>query len=136
MNAEVERSNAVASALEKRAKYSERSVGEMKAKLDGVVNELDASQKEARKIAAEVVAFKSHYSEAQDTISVVRSENKSLGEEVRELVDQLNAGARASAESEKSRKRVEAEKDALQGALESSESALENTEAKVCLLYC
>lgn len=58
-------------------------------------------------------------------------ENKALGEEIRDLLDQIGEGGRAIHEIEKAKRRLEAERDELQAALEEAEAALEQEESKL-----
>merc|ERR1712176_1131235 len=61
----------------------------------------------------------------------VRRENKTLSNEVQDIMDQINEGGRSIHEIEKVRKRPEAEKLELQSALEEAEATLEQEESKV-----
>lgn len=45
----------------------------------------------------------------------MKRENKSLSEEIKDLMDQIGEGGRAIHEMDKARRRLEAEKDELQG---------------------
>lgn len=61
----------------------------------------------------------------------LRRENKSLSLEIKDLTDQLTEGGRSVHELQKMVRRLEAEKEELQKALDDAESALEAEEAKV-----
>merc|ERR1712241_572261 len=61
----------------------------------------------------------------------VRRENKSLSNEIKDIMDQISEGGRSIHEIDKIRKRLEAEKLELQAALEEAEGALEQEENKV-----
>merc|ERR1712154_694628 len=61
----------------------------------------------------------------------VRKENKSLSNEIKDIMDQISEGGRSIHEIDKIRKRLEAEKLELGSALEEAEGALEQEENKV-----
>merc|ERR1719309_539239 len=61
----------------------------------------------------------------------VRRENKTLSNEIKDIMDQISEGGRSIHETDKIRKRLEAEKMELQAALEEAEGALEQEENKV-----
>ena len=130
---DVEKAHANSSGLEKKQKQFDRLIAEWKSKCETITSELDQSQKEARQYSAEVFKLKSQYQESQDTIDGVRHENKNLAEEIRDLYEQLTSGGKCTHELEKSKKRMEGEKEELQSALESAEMHLEQSEAKVSL---
>ncbi len=128
---DVERANTNAAGMEKKQKQFDRLVGEWRAKCESVTCELEASQKEARLLSAEVFKVKSQYQEAQQSIETIRNENKCLAEEIRDMYDQLTSGGKTIHDLEKSKKYLEVQKEDLQAALEAAESALEQAEAKV-----
>jgi len=131
MTAEFERASSNASSPEKAKKFSDRAAADLKAKLDGVLVELESSQKEVRQQVADLYRLKTQVSDAQEALVAASSESKSLGEEVKDLYEQVSAGARAQADAEKAKKRLEGEKEEIQRALEAAEVQLELTEAKV-----
>merc|ERR1712060_704993 len=61
----------------------------------------------------------------------VRKENKSLSNEIKDIMDQISEGGRSIHEIDKIRKRLEAEKLELEAALSEAEGALEQEENKV-----
>lgn len=94
------------------------------------------------------------WDETIEQLDSVRRENKNLGEEIKDLLDQLGEGGRSIHELDKQRRRlqvskqhktgisaiwslnlclftVQVEKDELQAALEEAEAALEHEENKV-----
>merc|ERR1739842_33466 len=93
--------------------------------------DLDVSQKEARNASAELFRVKSAYEESVTQLDEVRRENKCLSNEIKDIMDQISEGGRSIHEIDKIRKRLEAEKLELQGALEEGEGALEQEENKV-----
>ncbi|XP_035909596.1 myosin heavy chain, muscle isoform X19 [Anopheles stephensi] len=128
---EVDRASSIANAAEKKQKAFDKIIGEWKLKVDDLAAELDASQKECRNYSTELFRLKGAYEEGQEQLEAVRRENKNLADEVKDLLDQIGEGGRNIHEIEKSRKRLEAEKDELQAALEEAEAALEQEENKV-----
>merc|ERR1719291_1446577 len=61
----------------------------------------------------------------------VRRENKTLSNEIKDIMDQISEGGRSIHEIDKIRKRLEAEKLELRSALEEAEATLEQEENKV-----
>merc|ERR1712087_967225 len=61
----------------------------------------------------------------------VRRENKTLSNEIKDIMDQISEGGRSIHEIDKIRKRLEAEKMELEAALSEAEGALEQEENKV-----
>ena len=64
----------------------------------------------------------------------VRRENKSLSDEIKDLMEQISEGGRSIHEIEKQRKKLEQEKFELETALGDAESALEQEENKLLRL--
>merc|ERR1712241_219063 len=106
-------------------------VGEWKAKVDDLVAEIEASQKECRNYNSELFRLKAAWEEAVEHGDVVKRENKNLADEIKDLLDQLGDGGRSIHELDKQRRRLEVEKEELQGALEEAEGSLEQEENKV-----
>merc|ERR1712198_280531 len=63
--------------------------------------------------------------------STASAVNKNLGDESKDLMDQIGEGGRAYHEAQKNARRLELEKEELQNALEEAEAALEQEENKV-----
>ncbi|CAL8133772.1 unnamed protein product [Orchesella dallaii] len=131
MQLEVERAKSLASSMEKKQKQFDKIVAEWKAKVDDLASELDNSQKECRNYSTELFRLKAVYDEGQEQLETVKRENKSLVEEIRDLMDQIGEGGRAIHEIDKARRRLEVEKEELQAALEEAEAALEQEENKL-----
>merc|ERR1712198_618511 len=74
---------------------------------------------------------KSAYEECVAQLDEVRRDNKSLSNEIKDIMDQISEGGRSIHEIDKIRKRLEAEKLELGAALEEAEGALEQEENKV-----
>merc|ERR1712087_745553 len=74
---------------------------------------------------------KNAYEEAIFQLDEVRKENKTLSNEIKDIMDQISEGGRSIHEIDKIRKRLDAEKLELQAALEEAEGSLEQEENKV-----
>merc|ERR1712165_469228 len=88
----------------------DRIVGEWKGKVDGIGMDLDNSQKETRIASAQLFQVKSAYEEGVLQLDEVRRENKTLSNEIKDIMDQIGEGGRSIHEIDKIRKRLEAEK--------------------------
>merc|ERR1712240_519346 len=113
------------------AKQFDRIVAEWKAKVDGLVMDLDVAQMETRNISSDLFKVKSAYDESILQLEEVRRENKVLSNEIKDIMDQISEGGRSIHEIDKIRKRLEAEKMELEAALSEAEGALEQEENKV-----
>merc|ERR1719228_1702109 len=100
--------------MEKRAKQFDKVCGEWKGKVDGLSKDLDNSQKETRIASAELFRVKSAYDESLLQLDEVRRENKTLSNEIKDIMDQISEGGRSIHEIDKIRKRLEAEKMELE----------------------
>merc|ERR1712200_160931 len=118
-------------AMERKAKQFDKVIGEWKAKVDSLSHDLDLSQKETRNASSDLFKVKSAYEETVIQLDDVRRENKTLSNEIKDIMDQISDGGRSIHEIDKIRKRLEAEKLELQAALEEAEGALEQEENKV-----
>merc|ERR1712026_171869 len=117
--------------MEKKARQFDKIVAEWKRKVDGLAMDLDVAQKECRNASSELFRTKSAYEVSVAQLDEVRRENKSLSNEIKDIMDQISEGGRSIHEIDKIRKRLEAEKLELQAALEEAEGALEQEENKV-----
>merc|ERR1712042_382397 len=102
-----------------------------KHKVDSLSYDLDCSQKETRNASSDLFKVKSAYEEVTLQLDEVRRENKTLSNEIKDIMDQISEGGRSIHEIDKIRKRLEAEKLELQAALEEAEATLEQEENKV-----
>merc|ERR1719270_514424 len=128
---EYERVHAAAIITEKRGKTFDKVIGEWKAKHDDLVAEVDASHKEARNVNSDLFRVKAGLDETTQQLDIVKRENKNLADEIKDLLVQLGDGGRSIHELDKQRRRMETEKEELQGALEEAEGSLEAEENKV-----
>merc|ERR1712212_437713 len=119
------------SQMEKKARQFDKIVAEWKRKVDGMSMDLDVAQKECRNASSELFRVKAAYEESVVQLDEVRRENKTLSNEIKDIMDQISEGGRSIHEIDKIRKRLEAEKMELQAALEEAEGALEQEENKV-----
>merc|ERR1719244_448978 len=87
--------------MERKAKTFDKTITEMKGKVDRLSFDLDLEQEET------------------------------LSNEIKDIMDQITEGGRSIHEIDKIRKRLEAEKMELQSALEEAEATLEQEENKV-----
>merc|ERR1712042_270770 len=83
-----------------------------------------------RNYSTELFRIKACYEENLAAYDSVKRENKNLGDEVKDLMDQIGEGGRNYHEVTKTYKRLEVEKDELAAALEEAEAALEQEENK------
>merc|ERR1712200_350151 len=131
MAAQLDQAQILNNSMEKKAKQFDRIVNEWKLKVDSLGKDLDGSQKETRNASSELFRIKSAYEEGVLQLEEVRRENKSLSNEIKDIMDQISEGGRSIHEIDKIRKRLEAEKMELEAALSEAEGALEQEENKV-----
>merc|ERR1719510_1507662 len=131
MNVNLDQAQILNASMGKKAKQFDRIVGEWKGKVDGIGMDLDNSQKETRIASAQLFQVKSAYEEGVLQLDEVRRENKTLSNEIKDIMDQIGEGGRSIHEIDKIRKRLEAEKMELEVALSEAEGALEQEENKV-----
>merc|ERR1712198_512849 len=131
MGAQLDQAQIMHNQMEKKAKQFDRIVGEWKGKVDGLGMDLDTAQKETRNISSEPFRVKNAYDESVLQLEEVRRENKTLSNEIKDIMDQISEGGRSIHEIDKIRKRLEAEKMELEAALSEAEGALEQEENKV-----
>merc|ERR1712223_2317229 len=131
MGVQLDQAQILNSNMEKKAKQCDRIVGEWKQKVDGLSMDLDVAQNETRSVSSELFKVKNAYDEAMLQLDEVRCENKTLSNEIKDILDQITEGGRSIHEIDKIRKRLEAEKMELEAALSEAEGALEQEENKV-----
>merc|ERR1712088_1137357 len=131
MSTNLDQAQVVNAAMERKAKQFDKTIFEMKGKVDRLSFDLDVSQKETRNASSELFKVKSAYEETVLQLEEVRRENKTLSNEIKDIMDQITEGGRSIREIDKIRKRLEAEKMELQSALEEAEATLEQEENKV-----
>merc|ERR1712226_646346 len=134
LNAKLNQAQVLNAAMDRKAKQFDKVISEWKGKVDRLSFDLDVSQKETRNASSELFKVKSAYEETMLQLEEVRRENKTLSNEIKDIMDQISEGGRSIHEIDKIRKRLEAEKLELQSALEEAEATLEQEENKV--LWC
>merc|ERR1712045_542638 len=131
MNVNLDQAQILNNTMEKKARHFDKIVGEWKRKVDGLSMDLDTSQKECRNASSDLFRVKSAYEEQVSQLDEVRRENKTLSNEIKDIMDQISEGGRSIHEIDKICKRLEAEKMELEAALSEAEGALEQEENKV-----
>merc|ERR1712241_1361465 len=131
MTSSLDQAQVLNAAMERKAKQFDKVIGEWKGKVDRLSYDLDVSQKETRNASSELFKVKSTYEETMLQLEEVRRENKTLSNEMGDILDQITEGGRSIHEIDKIRKRLEAEKMELEAALSEAEGALEQEENKV-----
>merc|ERR1712079_150339 len=117
MSVQLDQAQILNANMEKKAKQCDRIVGEWKMKVEGLSRDLDVAQNETRSVSAELFKVKNAYDEATLQLDEVRRENKTLSNEIKDIMDQISEGGRSIHEIDKIRKRLEAEKMELEAAL-------------------
>merc|ERR1712142_1194290 len=130
LHVDCNRASAAAAAAEKKQKNFDKIISEWKIKVDDLALEYDNSQKEVRNYSTELFRIKACYEENLASFDSVKRENKNLGDEVKDPMDQIGEGGRNYHEVTKTYKRLEVEKEELAAALEEAEAALEQEENK------
>ncbi|XP_033023087.1 myosin-16 [Lacerta agilis] len=128
---DLEKANAACAALDKKQRAFDKMLAEWHQKCEELQLEVDNSQKECRMYMTENFKLKTAYEESLEHLESVKKDNKTLQEEIKDLIDQLGEGGRSVHELQKMKKKLELEKDELQVALEEAESTLEVEESKL-----
>merc|ERR1739848_628297 len=97
-------------AMERKAKQFDTVINEWKQKVDSLTFDLDVTQKDTRNISSDLFKIKSAYEETVMQLEEVRRENKTLSNEIKDIMDQISEGGHSIHEIDKIRKRLEAEK--------------------------
>ena len=107
-----------ATIIEKRGRNFNKVVNKRRLKAEDLQNEITSSQTECRNFSSEYFRVKSANEELMEHLDTVKRENKNLAEEIKDLLDQLGEGGRSMHELDKSRRKLEVEKEELQNGLE------------------
>merc|ERR1712241_791846 len=86
---------------------------------------------ETRNASSELFRVKAAYEESVLQLEEVRWENKTLSNEIKDIMDQISEGGRSIHDIDKICRRLESEKMELEAALSEAEGALEQEENKV-----
>merc|ERR1712209_129448 len=124
--AAIDNLNAKLAQIEKAKSKVQAEINEMSTNLDQAQVVNAAMERKAKQFE-----IKSAYEETVLQLEEVRRENKTLSNEIKDIMDQITEGGRSIHEIDKIRKRLEAEKMELQSALEEAEATLEQEENKV-----
>merc|ERR1711953_751582 len=82
-------------AMDRKAKQFDKVIGEWKLKVDSLSYDLDVSQKETRNASSDLFKIKSAYEETMLQLEEVRRENKTLSNEIKDIMDQISEGGRS-----------------------------------------
>merc|ERR1711922_130579 len=81
-------------------------VDRSKGKLQSELDDMAVSQKETRNASSDLFKVKSAYEEAMLQLDEVRRENKTLSNEIKDIMDQISEGGKSIHEIDKIRKRL------------------------------
>merc|ERR1712147_383577 len=131
--AAIDNLNAKLAQVEKAKSKIQQEINEMTTNLDQAQVVNAAMERKAKQFDKTISEYKvkSAYEETVLQLEEVRRENKTLSNEIKDIMDQITEGGRSIHEIDKIRKRLEAEKMELQSALEEAEATLEQEENKV-----
>ncbi|KAM9292169.1 LOW QUALITY PROTEIN: uncharacterized protein MYH16 [Morus bassanus] len=122
--------NAACAALDKKQRAFDKMLAEWQQKCKELQVEMDSSQKECTHLKN--FELKTACEESLEHLESMREGNRTLQEEIKDLINQLEEGGVSIHELQKMR--LEIEKDELQVALEEAESSLEVEESKlICI---
>uniref|UniRef100_A0A8C2VCK6 Myosin heavy chain 15 n=1 Tax=Chinchilla lanigera TaxID=34839 RepID=A0A8C2VCK6_CHILA len=125
------KARSAAAALDQKLRHSDEALAQWRRKHEEAQALLDASQKEARALSAEVLELRRGCEESAEGRETLRRENDSLREQISSLTDKVREGTRNLTEMERVKKLVEQEKTKAQLTLEETEGALERNESKI-----
>merc|ERR1712098_966732 len=95
MSTSLDQAQVVNAAMERKAKQFDKTISEYKGKVDRLSFDLDVSQKETRNASSELFKIKSAYEETVLQLEEVRRENKTLSNEIKDIMDQITEGGRS-----------------------------------------
>merc|ERR1712168_1382073 len=101
MTASLDQAQVINAAMERKAKSFDKTITEMKGKVDRLSFDLDVSQKDTRNASSELFKVKSAYEETILQLEEVRRENKTLSNEIKDIMDQITEGGRSIHEIDK-----------------------------------
>merc|ERR1719187_945237 len=90
MTACLDQAQVLNAAMERKAKQFDKVIGEWKGKVDSLSYDLDVSQKETRNASSELFRVKAAYEESVLQLDEVRRENKTLSNEIKDIMDQIS----------------------------------------------
>merc|ERR1711970_934716 len=92
MVANLDQAQVLNAAMERKAKQFDKVIGEWKHKVDSLSFDLDCSQKETRNASSDLFKVKSAYEESMLQLDEVRRENKTLSNEIKDIMIRSEGG--------------------------------------------
>jgi len=134
----LDKTNAVASQLEKKQRVFDKEYAEAKGKQDDAQAELETANKEARQAVADMEKIKSASDDISDNLGRVQKKNKKLHGEIAELQHVVHGETMDIHEIEKEKRSVVQDRSDLEIAIKECEEAIKKrevqfTEAQVAL---
>ena len=133
ISADLDRSLAKVSNIEKRQRTFDKQLSEEEDKYDRISLKLKEVLEERKQGVHQVFQNKQRLEELEEEYEVATKENKKLAEEVADLKDQITEGKKSMEEIDKAKKYLEKERNDLQKLLTQKEDLLEQLEAKTIL---
>ena len=87
--------------------FRPKVVEEWRLKCEDLSTELDSSQRDCRQQSSDLFRLRAAWDETVEQLDSVRRENKNLGDEIKDLLDQLGEGGRSIHELDKQRRRLQ-----------------------------
>merc|ERR1711874_675644 len=115
---------------EKKQINFDKIVGDYKAKVDDLTNDVSMSMLESRNVSSELFRATTQYNESIASLDDIKRENKQCQDEIKELLGQIGEGSNNMHEVTKAVKKLEPKKEEMSAALEEAEIAVENEESK------
>merc|ERR1712110_456049 len=129
LQAKIVESEELVDVLTTKVANAEKSKTRMNSELDDLAMEYERvhaaaliTEKRGKNFTSELFRLKAAQDEALEQLDIVKRENKNLADEIKDLLDQLGEGGRSIHDLDKQRRRLEQEKEELQGALEQEEN--------------
>jgi len=132
--ADLDNANATIDGMLKKEKAMQRSIDELNLKLRDVQNELEASQREYKKLHGEHLGLRKAHEDALEAIEALRRDLKHAQDEVAELGDALRAKDATIADLYKVKQRLEYEKEELHNVIADLEEKFKLETDKVAKL--
>merc|ERR1719447_1938867 len=138
LSADLDKTNAVASQLEKKQRVFDKEYAEAKGKQDDAQAELETANKEARQAVADMEKIKSQSDDISDNLGRVQKKNKKLHTEIAELQHIVHGASMDIHEIEKEKRSLVQDRTDLEIAIKECEEAIKKredqfTEAQVAL---
>ena len=124
----MERAMVSGQGAEKKLKQADKLVEDYRKKLDELHAELDLSRDEVRQFYEENLRLRTQVDFDAELLEKSQRDHKALTTDIAGLVEQLNSGESRIVELENNRKKLEADKNVLEQALEAGEEALKHSE--------